>query len=287
MLCELMKVGEMVIVNIPDENWEWGYRPVKQQKGTKAKITGFDEIAYSYVQNYGREPGIYTNYSWVYLEGIKGSVSSCFLEPDDVAEYKKRLKDFHAGKCHDEKPLRPLPKMKFWEGDIVSIDWHGKPCWENDKEFSVIARRYENLEAKRNDGSPMPEYTIGPARGNGGTTWVNESDMTLIRRGNVWKHFNGEKLVFSDLREEANFFTMLGHTEEVRNPACNLYKWEKDEILAAVRNGTVDGFTMGGGLFGGMLGGEPQIRAQRFRDRELGERVRQETIKGFADEPKA
>jgi hypothetical protein len=130
----------------------------------------------------------------------------------------------------------------------------------------------------------MPEYTIEPARGNGGTTWVNESDMTLIRRGNVWKHFNGEKLVFADLREEADFFSLLGHTEEVRNPACNLYKWEKDEVLKAVRDGIVDGFTMGGGIFGQ---GFARINAVRFRDRELGERVRQETIRGFADEPKA
>lgn len=136
MLCELMKVGEKVIVNIPDENWEWGYRPVKKQKGTKAKIAGFGEIDYSRVQSYGREPGIYTNHSWVYLEGIEGSVSACFLEPDDSKEYEKRLKDFHAGKYHDEKPLRPLPEMKFWEGDIVSIDWHGKPCWD-DTEFRV------------------------------------------------------------------------------------------------------------------------------------------------------
>lgn len=275
MIGDVLGVGDVVVLDIPDENWSWGYHPVKKQKGTELEVTGFDEIAYSRIQNYGKEPGIYDNYSWVCLKGVEGSVSSCFLELKDGAEYKRRVKDFHNGK-YEKGPIRPLPEMKFWEGDIVSINWSGRNPWKDETRFRVVRIDYEYLGRKRDDGSPMPEYTVECERGNSGMTAVNESDMSIISRGNVWKHFNGEKVEFKDIRQEADFFSMLGHTNDVRNPACNLYKWTKEEVLQAVRDGIVDGFTLSS-----IFGGEPRISAIHFHDRELGERVRKATMSGF------
>jgi len=291
MLGELAKVGDSVIINIPDENWNNGYHPVEKQKGTKAVVMGFDEIAHSRIQSFGKEPGVYTNHAWLKLD-IVDSISNCFVELEDQEEYKRRYASWNYLEFNKkQKPLRPLPELKFWEGDIVLcplVTKNGNKFW-NLNEIMVVSINYSYLNWTRNDGSPMPEYDIGVVGHDGCTTAVNETDLTLVRRGNVWKYFNGEKPVFADLKEEVSFFHMLGHSDEVRNPATQLYKWTLSEALEAIREGTVDAFT---GDYG-FLGTEENIRisayrfryvrisAYRFRDRELGERVRAATLAGF------
>ncbi len=279
MIGEVLQVGDKVVINIHDENWNWGYRPVKEQKGTVAEVTGFSEITHSRVQNLGREPGVYVNHCWVYLKGIENSIGSFNLELQDEEEYKRRVKEWREDKTQKKK-IRDLPEMKFWEGDVANVNWGAtRSPWKDEVEYKVARINYEYLDQKRNDGSPMPEYTITPASGGCGEVAVNESTMTLISRGNVWKYFNGEKVVFSDLNEEASFFSGLGHTDEVRNPANNLYSWTLEEVIQAVRDGIVDWLSVGNSLFSGEL----RHDAKRFRDRELGERVRQATIEGFKD----
>lgn len=274
MIGETLKIGDTVIINIPDENWKWGYHPVKKQKGTEAKITGFGEIAYSRIQSFGKEPGIYTNHCWIQLEGIEGSVSSCFIELKDQEEYKKRCKN----KRDDKKSIRPLPETKFWEDDIVTFtsSAHYIP-WKNEKEVKIASINYDYMDQKRNDGSPMPEYNVTPINYNGGQIAVNENDLVLIRRGNVWKYFHNEKIEFKDLYEEANFFKMLGHYKEVPNPKTKLYSWTKDEVLQAIKDGIADCLSLDTGLFDTCL----RHSAIRLRDRVLGEKVRKATLVGF------
>ena len=279
MIGEILKKGDIVVVNIPDENWIGGYRPVKNQNGTKAKVKGFGEIDYPRIQSFGRKPGIYTNYAWVELEGIAGSISSCFVELANKTEAKRRMKTWNSEKFRaKEKMIRPLPDLKFWEGDVVKMDWTGMrgPDWE---EIQIARIEYGYLGQKRNDGSPMPEYSICAVGHEGCTCAINESRLTLVRRGNVWKHFNGKKVDFKDLAEEASFAKMLGLEKQIRNPATGLYTWTLKEMLNAIRDGKVDGFTADHGIFG--TSKEVMHWAYRFKDRNLGERVRQATLEGF------
>lgn len=288
MIGELLKVGDVVVINIPDENWSNGYRPVDKQKGSKGIVTGFGKITYSRIGSFGREPGVYTNHSWVTLNVVMDSISTCFLELEDQEEYKRRYAAWNYTEYRkNEKPIAPLPEMDFWEGDIVSVDWnkadrtYGCPQHWAGKEMKIASIKYNYLGQKRNDGSPMPEYDVTDTEKECGTCALNQEHLTLVRRGNVWKYYNGEKPVFKDLNEEAAFFAMLGHTDEVRNPASNLYSWNLKEMLAAIRSGIVDGFTVNRGIFG--TSDKLHHNAQRFRDRELGERVRAATIEGFKD----
>lgn len=281
MIGELLKVGDVVVLNIPDENWNGGYRPVANQKGTEMTVSGFGEITNSRIQCYGREPGVYVNHCWVYLEGLSDAVYHGFMELKDTEEAKRRTAGWDwAAHRNQQKPIRPLPVMKFWEQDVVSVDWdkiseHGS-YWEG-KEIAVERIEYNYLGQKRLDGSPMPEYSVGPVGGGGGTVAINESIMTLVRRGNVWRYFNGEKPVFADLNEEASFFKMIGHCDEVRNPANSLYSWTLEEILKAIADDIVDGFSVGASMFSTKM----RHSAIRFRDRDLGSRVREATLKGF------
>ena len=280
MIGEILKVGDTVVINIPDENWNGGYRPVKKQSGIKAKVKGFGEIEYSRIQSFGRKPGIYRNYSWVELEGMQDSISSCFVELANQAEAKRRMKTWNSEKFRaKDKMIRPLPDLKFWEGDIVTVDWtdiRGHP-WHGETQIARI--EYGYLGQKRNDGSPMPEYSICAVGHEGCTCDINESHLTLVRRGNVWKHFNGKKVDFKDLAEEASFAKMLGLENQIRNSATGLYTWTLKEMLNAIRDGKVDGFTAGRGIFG--TSKEVMHWAYRFKDRNLGDRVRQATLEGF------
>ena len=56
-----------------------------------------------------------------------------------------------------------------------------------------------------------------------------------------------------------------------------LYSWTKEEVLEAIKNGTVHGFSVSSGFFGsGQI-----FNAQRFKDEELGKRVAKATLEGF------
>jgi hypothetical protein len=139
----------------------------------------------------------------------------------------------------------------------------------------TVSRIDYHFMHKRRDGSPWPFYDVRFA--DSGTTSAEESWIELIERGNVWRYYNNEPLSFADLKEEAAFYQLVGQTEEIRNPDNGLYKWEKDEVLDAIRAGTVHGFSVSSGFFGS----GPHINAMRFRNEELGRRVAKATLEGF------
>jgi hypothetical protein len=290
-LGEILKVGDTVVINIPDENWEWGFRPVSKQSGTEADVVGFGEIPYTRVQNFGHEPGIYVNHSWVDVK-VPGKkqfcISSCHIDLKDKAEEKQREKAYHkaGGYKNSHVRLRDLPETKFWEGDVVKLADDMRDVWPGVETFRIFSINYGDFGQMRNDGvTPMPEYNIEPnVKGRGGYVAVNESQLTLVERGNVWKHYHKEPLWFAGIEEEAGFFAMLGHTEEVRNPKSKLYNWTKDEVLAAIRDGIADSFSVDRGIFG--TSKELHHRAVRFKDRDLGERVAQATLAGFGLPPR-
>lgn len=232
------------------------------------------------------EPGIYECDGVAIIKWDNGSdkVDGWSHEMLDKVEYKRRFEAWHAieNKPHDfgEHVVRvgDLPETRFWEGDIValtdatghtlnrlrvdSIEFH----WgrnENGFAYGVSWVDENNVYAKR------------------GSTNCRSSDLKLIERGNVWKEEHGGTLVFADLLQEANYAQWRGRTEGVRNPANGLYKWTKDEVLAAIQDGIVDAFNLSSGIIASLLQDNARINAIRFKDRDLGERVRQETMLGF------
>jgi len=96
------KIGDVVHIVIAKENLDWGYgKDIHEKTG---KVVGFGEIHYGYVNNYGKEPGIYENTSWLKVEvdGVVHNISSCFCNVDGV-------KPVH----QEGKRLRDLPETKF------------------------------------------------------------------------------------------------------------------------------------------------------------------------------
>lgn len=230
---------------------------------------------------YFYEPGIYEVDGVAIIEWDNGStaVDGWSHHMEDTNEYNRRFKAYHetkhtAGSDENAVRLGDLPETKFWEGDIVkaiipfshelnrlrvsSIQWH----WDKDARGWCYHVEWVNED---NSYARM------------GSTYLHDVELELIERGNVWREAHGEELNFNDFSEKVSFEKLMGRYKEVRNPASNLYSWSKDEVLKAIKDGIVDGFSMPNGLFGG----DPKIQAVRLTNREIGEQLRKETINGF------
>jgi len=293
MIGEVLRVGDEVSITVPQENRDWGYNPCPD--ATRAVVLGFSEIHYGRINNFGFEPGVYPNNSWVKLRLEDGRESIEFasrLELTDKGEYERRVAELRElnqvdpDSWHKRKEfIRDLPETPFWEGDVVLVH-KLVPIAVVSKEmlpesgpevFVVVGIDYAYLDEKTTVGTKYPAYRISDQLNAGWYTSASEDEMELVERGLIWKYHHGEPLQFADIKEEASFFQMLGLTEEVRNPANGLFKWTKDEVLAAIQEGIVHGFSMSSGFFGT----KPIISARRFRDEELGKRVAQATLEGF------
>lgn len=270
----MIEIGDKVEIKVLRENREYGFNPAPD--GTKAEVVGFEETYKWRIHNFGKKPGVYHNRCWPIIKlpnGEEISINSSHLTLLVSEEEKQARRE--AAKTEDRRTrdyLRPLPETPFWEGDFVNCPKAEHLLDEDEKHFVVV---YINPNGV-NDGRTF--YTISDSLNAGWSTHVAENELTLVARGKVWQYFHNEPIQFEGLREEADFFRLLGRIKEVRNPNCNLYVWTKDEILDAMEQGTVHGFYHSSGMFGIAEG---RLTAINFLDEELGERVRLETLKGF------
>lgn len=283
--------GDTVTITIPEENREWGYNPCPD--GTVAHVVEYTEIAHGRIGTRARHPGIYHNTSWVVLKMPSGKLHTELasrLTLVDAVERERRKKEFE--EFRDANKLtwydtlmeatfkRELPETPAWEGDRIRITEPGHP--REGQEYVICGIDYDRLDDKRNDGSKWPAYRFSDSLSGGWHMSASEDDFELVERGQVWKYLHGEPVEFEDIRDEANFHRLLDKYEEVRNPANNLYKWTLEELLDAVQSGAVDGIANSPLPFAIPKEGDlPRLRATRFHDRDLGERVRQATLKGF------
>lgn len=260
---ESVKVGDKVTLKVDSEARDWGYNPGPD--GIEVEVIGWSEIDHARLQSYGREPGIYENHSWPIVrfpDGQEKSIGSWNLKTDKVfwEDEKKKIRD--------------LPETQFYEWDEVKVI--GSRGFYNDRIITGID--YGWMKQKRMDGSPMPYYRVSPDKSAGSYCSYHDSELELVSRGLVWKYFHNEAYSFANEMEEFDFFYRLGHIDEVRNPRNQLYSWTKDELVESVRDGICDCMSLGNGMFGNGI----RVTAIRYRDRELGERVRARFLREFA-----
>lgn len=288
MIGELLRIGDKVVIEIPKENREWGFNPVPD--GTVAEITGFSEIHYGRLNNFGRESGVYENRSWVDLKLDSGetlNLSTCFVELQDKEQLnarkkiRKALMDQDPDFLSKEKTrLRDLPDTIFWEGDFVKFRPGSKLATDHPEGLQIVGINYEYIGQICDDGvTPMPLYRVSEGLKGGWHMSVGELDLVFVERGPVWKLAHDEPVEFDSLEDEANLANMMGRTKELRNPKSGLYSWTKDEVLAAIADGYAHGFSVSsGGLF---VPNTLNHSAVLFADEDLGRRVAAATLEGF------
>ena len=278
-LTELLRIGDEVVFKVDPERRRGDDTYKDVPDGTKGIVCGFyDAVIYeSRVPVLVHQPGVYHCKGAVSVWLRDGRVVPGGLSIEMVDKDQEKLRDdalLGADGVIAIKQARhgDLPETKFWEQDKVHVRF---PRDGSEHDMVVGHINYYNMHKHRDDGSPLPFYDVWFT--DGGQTSTEESRVELIERGNVWKYHNNQSLSFADLNEEASFFRLIGQTEEMRNPKNNFYDWSKDEVLDAIKNGTVHGFSVSSGFFGS----GPHINAQRFKDEALGQRIAKATLEGF------
>lgn len=286
-----LRTGDRVIIMIPKENREWGYNPCAD--GTIAEVIGPTEIAYGRTDNFGKQPGVYENRSWINLRMPDGQthaeLDSRLTFVERGMEEIRKAEWIGAGRPEGAW-LRELPETPFWEGDVIRVPGRPRdfatskidPRLNDPCAYVVTKISYDRLDGQTNVGTAWPAFQISDGMSTGWHTSVAAEDAVLVERGDVWKRAHGEPVTFRTLEEEAEFAMRTGTTVEVANPATNRYRWSLDEALAAIRDGVAHGISVGPNPLLAALGdASPRISAFRFRDEALGARVAAATLEGF------
>jgi len=279
-LIELLQIGDEVVFKVDPERRMWTDTYKDVPDGTKGIVCGFyDAVIYvSRVPVLVHQPGVYHRKGAVSVWLRDGRIvpGDCSIEMVDKDQEKRRdaaLRGADGVLCIEQVRLGDLPETKFWEQDKVRVRF----SHDDGSEHEMVIGRidYCQMHKRRDDGSLWPFYNVWCMEGR--QISAEESWIKLIERGNVWKYYNNQSLKFADLKEEVDFFQLVGQTKKIRNPKNNLDSWTKEEVLDAIKNGIVHGFSVSSGFFGS----GPNINAQRFKDEELGKRVAKATLEGF------
>lgn len=216
----------------------------------------------------------------------------------DQKEYRRRLAELHEA-CERRERINPdyfvceLPETSFWEGDWVRVRdgvGAGKRRLPAGEAFMISGMDYR-LDMMRPASEPPPEekpfcYLQSPQQTpryqladrflmNGGSYW-NAEELELVARGNFWRQANGEPLAFMGLDEEAFFFCESGACEiiEHRN-SCDLAT-----AVARLKETNGHGLRYENEFID--WGSHQWWEIVRFKDENLGRRVREATLKdGF------
>lgn len=283
-----LRIGDRVVMCMDPEARGWGRTGVPD--GTRGTVIGFTryETYVPRVGAFGKRPGRYMAngigvVAWD--NGTHDTPGSSNLKwlvgHDDLL--RLRGEDHTWTDAFDiHQFMGDLPDLPFWEHDIVR-DKTGRVRM-GDREDGLMRIRcikYHHLDEKRDDGSPMPIYDVEAPKGRSGYSWTNNDDLELVERGNVWKWFNDQRasICWKDLQEEANFHKWLGACTEVRNPRTGLYSWNIDDVREGLAAGLIDAPVVHQGFFGA----GPSTHCYKFHDRDLGERVLAEALKGFSN----
>lgn len=284
MIGEAIKVGESVLIKVAAENRDWGYNPAPD--GTKCLVVGFGTIFYSRTRGLGQRPGKHRNYHWLVIklpDGKKIDISTSHVEPADKTSYEKRLARLrnlakkNGTMLSDgvKSFISDLPDLPVWEGDFVTLKPGSYWASYNETEVRVRDVKYDYLESTEPN---LRNHIYNIEFRHGGTTTIGPNDIESVRRGNVWKYYHKEPLSFKDIKEEASFYSEIGRTEEVRNPANKMYSWTLNEVLDAIEKGIAHGLSVTQNFF------DPNShydRAIRFMDEEVGQRIAEHTLRGF------
>lgn len=304
MITKFARVGDEVVMQMDKEARSWGRAGVPD--GTKGIVTGHYRYV-SCIEPFGyslrshSKAGIWEKNGALIVQWENGETNNVGDDAKfvDMVEYERRYQELWVQPVHRQKTksmtdaerelenwiwIGELPKTEFEVGDHVTA------IFSNKREHFLISRiehRYLLEGAMRRvDGSEMPIYDGRFANDDGtdarsGSTALHQNDqrIELVKRGNIWKHLNGETITFKDIADEANFHRLMCWYDEVRNPANGFYQWDTlEDCLEGIRNGTADGFYMSS-----LFGGPQRHNMIRFDDREFGKRIAAQIAKDMKE----
>lgn len=250
--------GDKLIFNKSDpETRAW--TPNLPPNGTEVVFKSFDEIAYGYVNNYGREPGFYENRCYAFIE-VPDENEIIRVSTVSLAALGNTTSIGRWTKY--PKFLRKLPRNKYYPDDRVSFY---EPISDS-RVIGIIQNiDFYALEKYINnnyEGRPPCAYEIKSEDNR--IYYHPDSKLYLEKCGNVWKYYNGSPITFNSIEEELEFFVRIGKYDDVRCPETGYFITNKASALRAIANGIADSFYKNGLI--------------KFRDPKLGQRVAEFTL---------
>lgn len=208
------KVGDQVVLDLQD-------RKLKDvSDGETVTIIDFAERYSGRTDGIGVPPGLWKNYSYATVRDARGNdhdIHSSHLLPlpgrDYVGLPRERVGD--------------LPETPFWEWDLVEI--------YDGRKGMVSTIGYGDLEASPDE----PAYWVTfPDTGNG--EGFHAHALTLVERGDVWRHYHGEEIDFESAADEAALHHTLSLVTSVINRETRRFGFSWGEAVQALRNGEAD-----------------------------------------------
>lgn len=280
----LLQLGDEVRISPYYDNWG---------AGALATIVEFDEMHWGRNSRMPFPPGVHVRTcqpvvqirSGNNLNGHREKLWSSYIRLVDTEEEERRQKDWEARHEADptdfaEEFIRPLPDTPFWEGDKARVvgGVNARSYRDGDGLCIVTSIDFRRIGTTTAIRTPYPIYTVTHADGSGGTTSFSDEDLVLVSRGNIWRHYHDEALVFGSIRSEARFYQQIGRTREVHNPNTENYRWTREEAIAAISQGVIHDF---GSPFMSMANDRHGVSGFRYTDDEVGERVAAARLEEF------
>lgn len=291
----IMQAGDRVVYNCDKERRHWGGAARIDGKGLEDGALGTIIGRNRYQRHYGRfgidcysvpKPGIYAQDgpAIVKWDGFnETSLESYDIEMVDQEAYKDRYQRLWVNDKRDINVKGPELNTRVFVGNLPDTK-----CWEQDIVETTrdnLVGRVEHINFHLDLDSRGYCYDIAIKSPDGtfssGTTFVHDSEIKTVIRGNVWNLYHKKRLVFADLRDEIAFWMGMYKYEEVRNPDCNLYVWTLNEIKAAVKNGLGDFARVSNMPAFIPVDYSDRFGLIRMNNRRLGEKARAEFLRGF------
>ncbi len=325
---ELSQVGDEVTVytwspsgSMYDENGKRHSFTIPFPNGFPGVIAGFSFHTFGRLQSPNavrfRAPGLYTSLQYPYVRFADGRITSI-----DANHLHNRTARGREGgmRCSLPQPhylvgerMCDLPETYLWEGDTVRISKvyaKGRSVRQLASEqipghpdaFRIMHVRFSRGTDLRESMNNEPhfsltnrlfQYGLTTEEGQGRDSYWPESGLELVERGNLWRQFQGQPLVFGDLQEEATFFAFTRAFDEVTpQRVYNQYGERMDEdfiSLEEARRLVQDG--RGHGIVADFFEKEKALIEShivlRFHDESLGQRVARATLdNGFFIHPR-
>ena len=290
---KLLRIGDEVVMNMDKEARGWGREGVPD--GTKGIVVGFFEYYTTRHLNMRDVPGIYRGNGAAVVKWATGEVDthgSDLAMPKHILD--ERRKDTVWNEAFEEQVRQyDLPKFDYMVGNKIAYTWKPDPRHGGRhaprREIGTITNiDFDDIIERRTGRlQPMEKWhtdrVIHVDLEEGGSTRVAISEIDeLVEQGNYWAWLNDKtQLKFKDLREEVGFYASLGLRKQIRSARSGDYKWTQADSAEAIRRGDVDVLGNSGSFFGS----EPFPVVYKLDESlaDLAKRVREETIKGFAD----
>lgn len=223
---------------------------------------GHPNIWYGRLSNPGCSPGLYLdrNLSIIKVDNkdlIVKTANLAFKNQSILEErINKLLGNWNEIDFSKDFLNSKLPETPFFEGDVVLLIDEKHPNFNS--QYTVYRIYYDNIIS---GASPHYRLRAGKVQFD-----VNEDQIRFLAEGPIRIFYSADafKLNWKSLKDEAEFYLLLGRFKRLFNTKEFSYKWTLEDAKSSIQNQLGDGILKQGDGFA----------VVNFSDKEIGDQVK-------------